>query len=97
MDEVAGHIDRFFAGLSWKTVFGDWVGADYEIAPTTELLIHPSIRNDSTIGTVLRGEGWRCTTESCGHEDLTGLRMRRSSIEIVDLEATVAKLSTGAS
>lgn len=91
------HIERFFAGLQWTTRT-TWSSDRYEITPTTELLVHPSIRSGGDFGVVLRGEGWRCTRNGgCGHEDLAGQVMRRGSVEIVDLAATVAKLSTGMS
>ncbi|WP_128646089.1 hypothetical protein [Rhodococcus sp. BS-15] len=87
-------VEEFFASLAWTTRT-EWVGVDYDIEPTTELIVHPSVRNGDDIGVVLRGEGWRCTRNGgCGYEDLAGLRMRPTVVEIVDLEATVAKLST---
>ncbi|MDV8076509.1 hypothetical protein R4P47_08065 [Rhodococcus sp. IEGM 1370] len=90
-------VDRFFAGLQW-TMRTTWSSDRYEITPTTELLVHPSIRSGGDFGVVLRGEGWRCTRNGgCGYEDLAGQVMRRGSVEIVDLAATVTKLSTGTS
>jgi hypothetical protein len=90
-------VEAFFAGLRWTTRT-TWSSDRFDITPTTELLVHPSVRSGDDVGVVLRGQGWRCTRNgSCGHEDLTGQLMRRGTVEIDDLDATVAKLSTGTS
>lgn len=90
---IAASTEAFFAGLVWKVVLGEWVGTEYELEFTSDhYIVLPEYGNVSH-GKVLRGEGWRCTDNSCGLEDLTGQRVHREHVELVDLGATVAKLS----
>ncbi|WP_143536568.1 hypothetical protein [Rhodococcus sp. 05-2254-6] len=93
---ISSSIEAFFAGLSWKVVLGEWVGTEYELEFTSDHYIVLPEYGNVAHGKVLRGEGYRCTDNSCGFEDLTGQRVHRERVELVDLEATIARLTAGA-
>lgn len=92
---ITSSMEAFFAGLSWKVVLGEWVGTEYEIEFTSDRYIVLPDYGNVAHGKVLRGQGWRCTDNSCGLEDLTGQRVHRERVELVDLEATIARLTAG--
>ncbi len=93
---VEASIEAFFASLVWKVVLGEWVGTEYDLEFTSDhYIVLPEYGNVSH-GKVLRGEGYRCTDNSCGFEDLTSQRVHREHVELVDLEATIAQLTAGA-